>query len=118
MSPERYHQVTSLFMQAADLPPEERQAFLDRECGVDRDLRERVEQLLAADEQSGQFLTDSPADVAAAMIAAATPDIRPGQRIGEYEVVSRVGEGGVATVYRALDKQLNRPVALKFLAAE
>ena len=46
--------VKSLFLDASDLPsPEERAAYLDRECGDEPELRARVEALLAAEERAG-----------------------------------------------------------------
>jgi len=41
--------------------------------------------------------------------------ITAGTRIGPYEVMSRIGEGGMGIVYRAHDTQLQRSVALKVL---
>src|SRR5215212_2402736 len=45
-------------------------------------------------------------------------DIEAGTRIGKYEIQALVGEGGMGRVYRALDTELRRPAALKFLPAE
>jgi serine/threonine-protein kinase len=42
-------------------------------------------------------------------------DVHPGQALGRYVVESAVGVGGFATVYRARDTVLDRPVALKVL---
>jgi len=39
----------------------------------------------------------------------------PGTRIGPYEIVARIGAGGMGEVYRARDAKLNRDVAVKVL---
>jgi hypothetical protein len=41
--------------------------------------------------------------------------LRPGARIGSYEVIDRLGAGGMGEVYRARDTRLGRPVAIKVL---
>ena len=43
--------------------------------------------------------------------------IRPGVRIGAYEVVAAIGAGGMGEVYRARDTRLQRDVAIKVLPA-
>ena len=39
----------------------------------------------------------------------------PGTRLGSYEVVAQIGVGGMGEVYRAIDTNLKRAVALKVL---
>ena len=42
-------------------------------------------------------------------------NLSPGTRVGPYEVLAKVGEGGMGEVYRARDTKLDRDVALKIL---
>ena len=41
----------------------------------------------------------------------------PGTKLGRYEIRSKIGEGGMGEVYRALDPKMNREVAIKVLPA-
>jgi len=42
--------------------------------------------------------------------------LTPGSRLGQYEIVSSLGAGGMGEVYRARDPRLDREVAIKILA--
>lgn len=44
-------------------------------------------------------------------------DLRPGARLGPYEILSPCGAGGMGEVYRARDTRLERTVAIKILPA-
>ena len=41
--------------------------------------------------------------------------LSPGDKLGPYEILSALGEGGMGEVYRATDTKLNREVAIKIL---
>src|ERR1051326_5035784 len=44
-------------------------------------------------------------------------DLVPGTRLGQYEITSRIAQGGMATVYRGYHPALDRTVAIKVLPA-
>jgi serine/threonine-protein kinase len=46
------------------------------------------------------------------------PIFAPGNRFGHYELIARLGAGGMAEVYRARDLTLGRHVAIKVLPAD
>src|SRR5437016_1366587 len=115
MTPERWQQIKETFQAVLDRAPEERAAFVASACAGDESLRREVESLLAAHEKDGSFI-DSPAyEVAAELIMDDKAELKPGQKIGSYEIVSFITRGGMGEVYLAQDRRLSRKVALKVL---
>jgi serine/threonine protein kinase/Flp pilus assembly protein TadD len=105
----------AIFFAARQQEPQNRAAYLDEVCGEDADLRQRVEQFLAAQADIGSFL-ESPAAVP--LIATVDEPIseRPGTVIGPYKLLEQIGEGGFGVVFMAEQQQpLRRKVALKVL---
>jgi serine/threonine protein kinase len=96
--------------------PEERAAYLDAACGPDQQLRARVEALLRAHQQAGQFLqgdTSAPEPVAA---GEQPPREGPGTLIGPYKLLQQIGEGGMGAVWMAEQQQpVRRMVAVKVI---
>ncbi|WP_169980670.1 serine/threonine-protein kinase [Tautonia rosea] len=97
--------------------PEDRAVYLDSVCGLDTELRRRVDRLLAAHPEAGSFL-ESPANGLDTTLAATFPTSPPldgpGTVIGPYTLLEGIGEGGMGTVYLAEQtKPVRRRVALK-----
>ncbi|MGD8500493.1 MAG: serine/threonine-protein kinase, partial [Phycisphaerales bacterium] len=93
----------------------DRSAYLDAACGGDRALRARVEALLKAHEQAGDFLA---VPVGGANVTLDNhPSIEgPGTKIDRYELLELIGEGGMGLVYLAQQKEpVKRRVALKIV---
>ena len=114
--PVRWARAHDLFQAALELPPDQRQTFVNSRCGDDQALRAEVSSLLASDEVAGQFI-EQPAAVLLAGLAAGTfqPRLAPGDWLGRYEILQFLGAGGIGEVYRARDTRLGRDVALKLV---
>ena len=56
MAQERWRRTEELFNAALDLTQEKRAAFLERNCGTDRELRREIEVLLSKEKEAGSFL--------------------------------------------------------------
>jgi len=98
---------------------EARAAYLDAACGTDAALRRRVEALLRAAENAGDFLEQPPAglsgDTESTSLVSELIE-KPGDRIGRYKLLEKIGEGGCGVVYMAEQEEpVRRRVALKII---
>lgn len=66
----------------------------------------------------GISLHSGDTDVARQHRQHADDDSLPFQRLGQYEIVARLGSGGMGDVYQGYDADLDRYVAIKVLPAE
>ena len=108
----------ALFQLALTKPAEKRAAFLDAMCEGDPALRQRLDALLAAHDQTESVLAGQ-ADSARPTIKldlADAPDEAVGQTLGRYKLLEKIGEGGCGMVYVAEQKEpVRRKVALKVI---
>ena len=117
MNPEPQRE-TALFQAASQLTGQARVSFLDAACAGEPALRQRLEELLAAREQTeGALAEASPTAVATLKIDFAdAPDETVGQKIGRYKILEKVGEGGWGVVNVAEQTEpVRRRVALKVI---
>src|SRR6266404_4198680 len=97
--------------------PDERAAYLDKACAGQSELRRRIEDLLAADDQAAGFLENPQAGAARPTVRLnLPPEEQPGERIGRYKLLQKIGEGGCGVVYMAEQEEpVRRRVALKVI---
>jgi serine/threonine protein kinase/tetratricopeptide (TPR) repeat protein len=103
--------IDELLGAALDLPPCERDAFLDRVCGAETDLRAKIESLLRAEQRARHFFADPLMHLEPGLES--SPPER--ERLGPYRLERLLGIGGMARVYLARrdDESYERQVAIK-----
>jgi Tol biopolymer transport system component len=117
MKAERWRQVDELLQSALERPAQERAAFLEEACGADESLKGEVKSLLASYDEAGSFIERPAPESGDVLLDDAPPALEPGRVLGGYEVIKRLGAGGMGEVYLARHKQHDRLAALKILPA-
>jgi eukaryotic-like serine/threonine-protein kinase len=118
MTPERWQQIRNVFEHAEPLSELERERYLAQACAGDPELRGEVDSLLKAASDAGSAFMDRPAADLISTPPDGTPALtRLGRRLGPYEIVAEIGQGGMGEVYRAIriDGQFDQQVAIKLV---
>src|SRR5687768_8201842 len=110
----------SIFAEALAKSPTERNAYLDQVCGANATLRAQVEELLSLDAKAGSFLEHPPAGLQPTIVtsggdtvdssqpSSSLPFLEPCEKpdrigkLGQYEIIEVVGQGGMGSVLRAM----------------
>lgn len=111
---QRLQRLNALLEEGLSLPESERASWLSRLQETDPELQSRLRALLNRSEvETDDFLRDSVEGVVP--IEAEAEGDRPGDEVGPYRLICKLGQGGMAAVWLAerSDGQPRRQVALK-----
>ena len=110
VDPGYFAEVEDLFFDALELPPNQRETWLQEKCQDRQEIYTEVQTLLEAHVSSEEFLSESP-DLTG---IAACPDLS-GRRLGSYQVDTEIAKGGMGRVYSAdrVDGEYEQRVAVK-----
>ncbi len=115
MTRERWQRVKDVLSLALKRPAHQRVAALDEACGDDASLRSEIGELLDCRDRMGRFLEEP---ILGDLPETILEDTLPSefQQWTRYQMLERLGSGGMAVVYRAWDPRLNRPIAIKVIS--
>ncbi len=97
---------------ALELPQGERVAYLEAHCGEEGVLREAIALATQSDLDDDTHLLDRRADTFVGF-GGTNPAGLAGRRLGKYELIRLIGQGGMGAVYLARQHGVDRQVAIK-----
>ena len=124
MEPERWQNVERIYHGALQCEESERNSFVERACAADTTLQAEVESLLQYAQRPAKFFETPALEVVAHALAEdlhGRDTVHTSRmidaRIAQYQIVGKLGTGGMGDVYRAVraDDQYEKQVAIKLV---
>ena len=107
--PEQDYRVMTIVGSALKLDPADRSAYLQVACRDDQALLQEITEAVEWEERMGAFLKHPLID-----LETFEDPFAPGQVVNErFEIVRKIGEGGMGVVYEAFDRKRNQRIAIK-----
>jgi serine/threonine protein kinase len=116
MNPERWQQVKQILDTALEMPPGERDLFIEKISGGEKSLRDDVKSFLAYQSTAANFMQAPAIEVAGRALASNGFHSMSGRKLGHFLILEKLGSGGMGEVYLAKDLALGRQAAIKVLA--
>lgn len=117
MTPQEWHKIKEVLEVALELDPSARERYLDNACANQQVDRMEIEALLRSYEDGGAFL-EHPVNIEAVDLVHDVSLVSwVGRRLGPYQILQKIGEGGMGTVFRAarVDGLYDKEVAIKVI---
>src|SRR5215469_8978179 len=117
MTPQEWREVKAVLEMALELGPQDRLNFLNSACAGRDSLRREVESLLES-HGCDETLLEQPVTIDAGdFLMGISSRAGTGRRLGPYELLEQIGEGGMGAVYRAerADGMYKKKVAIKVI---
>jgi non-specific serine/threonine protein kinase/serine/threonine-protein kinase len=117
VDPARLRAVEDIFHAAVGAEPPQLEHLLRERCAGDESLRREVEALLAGHRCAGGFIETPIATLDERLFEDEEADRLVGHTIGHWEILRRIGSGGMGAVYLARrgDRQYEQQVAIKLI---
>lgn len=117
MENNRWREIERIFYETLELPEPQRADFLAQACNGDATLQREVNSLLAAHQEAHGFLASADVPLSAKQVLQRPTTNGGTQRIGPYQLLHELAQGGMGTVWLAerADEQYKQKVAIKLL---
>ncbi|NGP52455.1 serine/threonine-protein kinase [Thioalkalivibrio sp. XN8] len=115
MAKNRFEKLEALFEEAMSLDQEAREAFVASLAQQDPELGKALAGLVRHGEDETGY-SDAVGSLAESALSASGRGLGPGSRVGNFEIVRRIGTGGMGDVYLGTQSEpLQRQVAVKLI---